>query len=369
MSADLHLAAGGQVRVAIDQMGAFCTAVLKGAGANEETATAATRAMMHGSIHGIDSHGVRLLDHYVRAFRGGRITGTPKMQFIRQQGAVATLDAGHAHGALATYTAMDKAADIARRVGLSGIAIQNTSHFGPAGAYVMKPAADGLIGIVLCNSDSFVRLHGGAMPFHGTNPLAVAAPSGQQNPWLFDMATSAIPYNRMLLHRSLQTPLPDEVASLDDGHNTNDPDAAKMLAPLGAAYGYKGAGLAGLVEIFSAVLTGMKLSAEILPMDGQDMATPRQMGAFILAIDPDFFIGRDVFQEAMRRYLNALRSSQTAPGQRVMAPGDREWAEADTRRQRGIPIDPTSAKTFRALSETFGVRPPPMERIDEQHQT
>ncbi|MFL5160955.1 MAG: Ldh family oxidoreductase, partial [Microvirga sp.] len=35
-------------------------AALRDAGANEETAGAATRAMLHASRHGIDSHGVRL---------------------------------------------------------------------------------------------------------------------------------------------------------------------------------------------------------------------------------------------------------------------------------------------------------------------
>jgi len=41
-------------------LGVRTLAALRNAGANEETAGAATRAMLHASRIGIDSHGVRL---------------------------------------------------------------------------------------------------------------------------------------------------------------------------------------------------------------------------------------------------------------------------------------------------------------------
>src|SRR5438552_3041805 len=84
--------------------------------------------------------------------------------------------------------------------------------------------------------------------------LAVGAPLPGERPWLLDMATSAIPMNRVLLYRSLGLALPDGVAADEAGRTTTDPHAATVLSPLGGAYGYKGAGLAGLVEILSAPL-------------------------------------------------------------------------------------------------------------------
>ena len=58
-----------------------------------------------------------------------------------------------------------------------------------------------------------MRLHDGAERFHVTNPLAVAVPVEDGRPWLLDMATSAIPYNRVLLYRSLGMALPAATAS------------------------------------------------------------------------------------------------------------------------------------------------------------
>lgn len=346
------------VRVESAALAVFCRAVLVSIGTSKETADAATRAMMHGSRLGIDSHGVRLLDHYVKVIRGGRVNADPRMRLLDGSRAVATLEADHGHGALAAYMAMGRAKELASSGGIGAVAIRNTSHFGPAGAYSVEAAHDGMIGGAFCNSDSFVRLHGGASRFHGTNPIAMAVPSGGERPWLFDMATSAIPYNRIQLYQSLGLPLPTGVASLENGCDTEDASVATMLAPLGSAFGFKGAGLAGVAEIFSAVLTGMKLSFELLPMSGEDISTPRGMGAFVLAIDPAAFVETAVFEDGMRRYLEGLRGSPVAAGEKVLAPGDREWAESDRREKLGIPIDPQTEQVFRAFADAFAIPMP-----------
>ena len=339
-------------------LNAFVSRVLTAAGADEATVDSATRAMMHGSLFGIDSHGVRLLDHYVSVMLGGRVALRPRLRFVVDLPAIAVLDAGHAHGARATYAAMDKAIEMARSSGMGAVSIRNSSHFGPAGAYALAAAEAGMIGFATCNSDAFVRLHDGAERFHGTNPLAFAAPSGDERPWFFDMATSAIPYNRVLLYRSLNQPLPPETASDVDGIDTEDPHVAEMLAPLGGEFGFKGAGLGGVAEVFSAVLSGMALSHELLPMTGADKTTPRGLGAFVMALRPDAFLGDgSTFGDGMRRYLDHLRNARARPGGYVLAPGDREWAEADRRRAGGIPIDPATVTAFERLAERYGLEP------------
>ena len=71
----------------------------------------------------------------------------------------------------------------------------------------------------------------------------------------------------------------------------------------------------------------------------EDLATPRNMGHFCLAIDPARFAGRKRYEAAMMRYVASLRGSVTRPGERVMAPGDREWAIEEERLRDGIPVD------------------------------
>ncbi|QRG06374.1 Ldh family oxidoreductase [Xanthobacter dioxanivorans] len=344
-----------------DGLLAFCEAALGAAGADADTAAAASRAMLHGSRFGVDSHGVRLLDHYVTVIAGGRVKGAPDLRFHQGAAAVATLDADHGHGARAAYAAMDLAMEKASLYGIGAVAIRNSSHFGAAGAYALEAAENGFIGLAFCNSDSFVRLHGGAERFHGTNPIAMGVPVRDEDPWLLDMATSAIPYNRVLLYRSLGQALPPEVASDAVGHDTTDPHAVDMLAPLGAAFGFKGAALAGVVEVFSAVLAGARLSFDIAPMGGPDFATPRNVGAFVMALKPGAFVTEMEFDVAMKRYRDTLRASCPAPGDMVMAPGDREWTVAAQRQMEGIPIDPATAEAFDRIATRFALpRPRPV---------
>ncbi|WJH37838.1 Ldh family oxidoreductase (plasmid) [Aliirhizobium terrae] len=150
---------------------------------------------------------------------------------LQASGAVETLDADHAQGAVGGYAAMERAIELARQFGIAAVGIRNGSHFGAAGAYSIEAAKQGLIGLSFCNSDSFVRLHDGATRFHGTNPISMAVPIAGEAPWLLDMATSAVPFNRVMLYRSTSTTLPEGVASNDAGIDTTDPQIAEMLAP------------------------------------------------------------------------------------------------------------------------------------------
>ncbi len=336
-------AAPGSERIDLAEMERFSRAALAAVGADQPTVDAVTRALLHASGLGVDTHGFRLLPHYLAGFAGGRLNPVPAMRILNEKGGACVLEADNAHGARAAYEAASIAVARARIHGLGAVAIRGSSHFGASGAYAMEIARNGMMGLSVCNSDSFVRLHGGAERFHGTNPIAAAAPATAGEPWLLDMATSAIPFNKVQLSRSLGVDLPDDVASDAQGVNVTDPALVEMLAPLGGAlFGYKGAGLAGLSEILSTALGDAPLSFEIPPMISDDMKTPRRLGAFVLALDPEAFSGAEIFRAVISRYLDAIRRSACAPGETVMAPGDREWAEAARRRAKGIKLDTTT---------------------------
>jgi ureidoglycolate dehydrogenase (NAD+) len=334
-----------QTLVAPDLLQARVETALRNAGASEASAAAAVRALMHASRIGVDSHGVRLVVHYDKVLRGGRINGTPNITVRKTAAATAIVDGDNALGHHAAYVAMDTAIELARDSGIGAVGVINSSHFGAAGAYARVAAEAGLIGFATTNSDSVVAPFQGREAFHGTNPLAFAAPSGGEKPWLLDMATSSIPLNRLLLYKSLGAQLPQGVAVDEAGAPTTDPASGKTLLPLGGVdFAFKGAALAGVATLLSAILQGMTLDHAFIPMvGGDDYSTPRQMGHFLLAIDPDRFGGRDIFHAGMAAYLAALRSAPAQEGGEVLAPGDREWRVEAERLVAGIPVDPDTA--------------------------
>jgi ureidoglycolate dehydrogenase (NAD+) len=324
-------------------------AALRGAGASEASLAAAVRAMLHASLVGVDSHGVRLTEHYCDMLGGGRLNKNPQLKVDIRAAGSAMVNGDDGMGHYAAYKAVEVGIELARQAGVGAVGIAHSSHLGAAGAYALAGAERGFVTFATTNTDSMVALFDGAERFHGTNPLAFAAPVPDSKPWLLDMATSSIPMNRVLLHRSLGVELPRGVAADKDGVVTTDPQAAEMLLPLGGAdFGYKGAALAGVATLFSALLTGTTLDSDFIPMyggPGGDISTPRNMGHFVLVIDPDKFVGRELFGTMITRYLASLRGAAVRDGaERVMAPGDREWEEMARRRRDGVPVDPDTVR-------------------------
>ena len=342
------------IHVPEDVLRARVRAALDAGGADAESAEACTRALLHASRLGIDSHGVRLTAHYVAMIQSGRINRRPQRQVHDTGTAAAMIDADDGLGHAPAFAAMEIACELAYTAGIGAVGVVRSSHFGAAGAYALAGAESGLIALATTNTDSLVALHGAGRPFHGTNPIAVAAPVAGAKPWLLDLATSSIPFNRVALARTLGDVLAPGVAADADGAPTRDPAKADMLLPLGGAdFGYKGAGFAGLVSLLSAVLTGGTLDHDMRPMfRTDDFVTPRNLGHFCLAIDPDRFVGRAAYDAAITRYLAALRTVPARAGERVLAPGDREWETEAARARTGIPIDRDTAAFLGLITGT-----------------
>ncbi|MCL5427555.1 MAG: Ldh family oxidoreductase [Gammaproteobacteria bacterium] len=345
-------------RVKGEDLSRFMQTVLTAAGADQPSAEATTWALVTASRMGTDSHGLRLLPHYLQALQGGRINGAPNMVFHQRLAATGFLDADDGLGHLAGYTAIEHAMAMAEDAGIGAVAVGNSSHFGAAGCYALAAAERGYVGLAFCNSDPFVLLHDGAKPFHGTNPLAFAAPVMGELPYLLDMATSSVPWNRVQQYGAIGRELPDQVAADATGKGSRDPREIAALLPLGGnGFGFKGAGLGGMVEILSSVLSGMQHGFNLLPMGGPDMATPRGVGHFFLAMKPDAFVEEGTFARRLAEYLADLRAQPATQGAQVMAPGDREWRCQAQRDAEGIPLDSANQLAYAELASQYRITP------------
>lgn len=346
----------GGVAVTSDRLSDFVAAALKALGSAPDQASSVARALVSASLRGVDSHGVRLLPHYIRALAGGRIAKVPAMTVERTAPGAAIVDADNGFGHHAGYLTIAEGCALARETGIAGISVINSSHFGAAGCYVLDAAEAGFLAFSFCNSDPFVLLHESEAAFHGTNPLAFAAPVPGQRPFLLDMATSTVPWNRIRDYEMKGLSVPEDVAVDADGRMTLDPAAVAALLPLGGmSLGFKGAGLAAMIEVLSAALTGMGHCTRLLPMSGPDMSTPRRLGQFHIVVDPERFVPRPVYDAGIAAYLADLRATRPKPGARVMAPGDREWECEEARKASGIPVVAALLDEFERIANDLGI--------------
>ncbi len=345
-----------------ETLAAFLSALFVAAGADAESSDAVTRAVVDASSRGVDTHGVRLVPWYLQMLEGGAVNRHPKVTFTQKGPAAGHVDSDNGFGHRASFMAIDEGCQMARRTGVAAITVGRSTHHGATGVYARAAARKGFVAMGMTHADKAVVPFGGLKPFYGTNPLAFAAPVPGEEPLLLDMATSSIPFNRVLLRRATNTPLPPEVAVDADGAMTNDANQASAVLPLGGAdYAYKGAGIAAMIDILCSAFTGMGHGATFASFGGPDFSQPIPIGHFFLIFDPKFFQPLAAFDDRMAAFTGDLRSQPARPGQKVMAPGDIENAEAEKRRRNGIPIDRVTWDALTTSAKTYGVPVPDVD--------
>jgi LDH2 family malate/lactate/ureidoglycolate dehydrogenase len=345
------------LRTSSDQIREFVANALVAAGTHIDSAQSVASALTETSLRGVDSHGIRLLLHYVKSVQGGRINSHPTLSFTQTGTGTGIVDGDNGFGHHASYFAIDRAVALAEESGIGAVSVINSSHFGAAGCYVLRAAHQGFASFAFSNSDSFVLAHDGLRSFHGTNPIAFAAPVPREQPFLLDMATSVVPWNRVQDYLMEGLPLPPDVTVDSAGEPTIDPAESNALLPVGGTvFGYKGAGLASMIEILCAVMTGSPHCSRLPAMKGPDLSTPRRLGHFFLVIDYRRFVSAQIYEAGIHAYLHDLRSQPAKTGRRVMAPGDREWSIMEERKQRGIPVMSHLREEFDRLSDKLKIK-------------
>jgi LDH2 family malate/lactate/ureidoglycolate dehydrogenase len=167
----------------------------------------------------------------------------------------------------------------------------------------------------------------------GTNPICMSVPG----PWLLDMATTTVAAGRIFkAFINGQPEIPAGWAFDSEGVPTTDTQKAYkgMLMPLG---GYKGSGLAMMVEILCSVLSGGAMANEIggIRMRGRKVRNSQ----VFMAIDVARFMPVEEFTARIEQLVSLMKSTPTAPGyDEVMVAGDPEWRSEAERLANGIPI-------------------------------
>ena len=233
------------------------------------------------------------------------------------------------------------------------VVARESSHFGAAAYWAQQISQAGAIGIVMCNASPLVAPWQGKQPRLGTNPICMSVPG----PWLLDMATTTVAMNRIFKAQANGEPtVPAGWAMDSDGVLTTNTDAAVkgMPMPLG---GYKGTGLAMLVEILCGVLSGGAMGTEIggIRIHGK----PVRASQTFLAVEINRFMAVEEFTGRVEWLVNTVKSAEPAKGyDEVMVAGDPEWRTEIERRRQGIPLGEGTWKTLVETAEKLGVAVP-----------
>jgi LDH2 family malate/lactate/ureidoglycolate dehydrogenase len=329
----------------------FMKDVFVGLGYPVEEAQVSADILIESDLRGIRSHGVQRLRYYYVRVKGGQHK-VSKFEIIKNQDAAVVIEGNHGNGHFISYNAMQLAIEKAKKYGLGMAVVRNSTHYGIAGYYPLMAIKEGCIGITGTNARPAVAPTFGVEPMLGTNPLTFGFPSNEEFPFVLDCATSIIQRGKVEISARTGEPLADGLVIGKDGNYKTDAEQLlkdfvnkeAALLPLGGAgetlSGHKGYGYSTVVEILSAALQDGKFLKELSGLDDEGNNTHFHVGHFFIAIDPEHFLGLDVFKAVAGAICKKLRKSAIAPGEeRIYTAGEKEFEAEKLVREKGVPVN------------------------------
>jgi LDH2 family malate/lactate/ureidoglycolate dehydrogenase len=343
-------------KVSADDLHALCVEALTKVGVAAADARTVADTLVMADTWGVFTHGTKLLHGYVRRLRGGGLRADARPAVDADGPAWALVDGGSALGAVTSVFAMRTAIDKARACGVGYAGVRNSCHFGAAGYYAQLAAAQDLIGLAMANDTPSVTAPGARGRVTGSNPFAYAVPTGSGRPILLDMAISTVAGGKVIAADALGKPVPPGWVVDRDGEPSTDPAAFLDGGALTPMAGYKGYGLALLIETLSALLTGALVTRQVLPWIVSDPALPTGHGAAFLAIDVAALMPVEAFKQRVDALVREIHEAPKAHGsERIYLPGEMEWERRERALAEGIELPADVVASLRDLAADLGL--------------
>ena len=333
-------------------MNDFMIDVFKAYGVPEKDAAICADVLLESDRRGIESHGCnRFKPIYLDRIKNGTLLPVTNIEILKETETTCVMDAHDGMGMVASHAMMEKLIEKAGKYGMAGGAICNSTHYGIAGYWSGMAAKVGMIGITGTNARPSVAPTFGIDNMMGTNPLTFTIPTDEEFPFNFDCATSTIQNGKIEFYARSGKETPAGLVVDREGNTMTD--SAKILTemragraallPLGglgeATGGYKGYGFTTIVEILSAAFTGGPFMKALNGKDENGNNQMYHLGHFFFVINPEFFMGLDVFKKTAGDICRALRNSTLAPGaERIYTAGEKEYLAWQDRKDKGVPV-------------------------------
>jgi 3-dehydro-L-gulonate 2-dehydrogenase len=309
--------------------------VLLKVGFESERAGLTARLFADASRDGVYSHGVNRFPRFIEMIRRGVIDVHAQPKFRAGYGALEQWDGMRGPGNLNAYVCMARAIALSRQHGIGCVALANTNHWMRGGSYGWQAAEAGVIGICWTNTMPNLPPWGATEPRVGNNPLVIAVPRSEGH-IVLDMAMSQFSYGTLESYRQRGDQLP-VVGGFDlSGELTRDPGAIEASArPLPIGY-WKGSGLALMLDLLAALLSGGRATHQIQADSFRETA----LSQVFIAIDLSLIDRKHDAEKLVNEIVAYVQGAASSDDGKVRYPGERTL---ETRRQnleQGVPLEP-----------------------------
>ena len=277
--------------------------------------------LLKAELINTQSHGLARLKMYCDRLKKGLINSKPKIKIKKISSSISHINADNSIGFVAADIGIKVAIKNAKKTGIGLVAIKKSGHYGLSSFYAEQAVKKNLIVFCFTNAPPALAPHGAKKSLFGTNPICFGAPTGN-TPFIFDSSASMINRGKIRRAEKLGLKIPFGVALNKKGKITTDAKQALQGTQLPIA-GFKGSGLAWMVDILSGVLTGSSHGGKTKdPFD--DFSGPQNVGHLFITINPNVFSGNSFLKE-MKKNIKLVKKLPKAKGfSSIMYPGERK---------------------------------------------
>jgi L-2-hydroxycarboxylate dehydrogenase (NAD+) len=266
------------------------------------------------------SHGLARLKMYCDRIKKKLINPKPKIKIKKISSSVSYVDADNSIGFVSADIGIEQAIKNAKKTGIGLVAVKKSGHYGLSSFYAEQAVKKGLMVWCFTNAPPALAPYGARKALFGTNPVCFGAPTGK-SPFILDMSTSMINRGKIRRAAKLGESIPHGVAMDKFGKITTNAEQALLgTQPIA---GFKGSGLAWMVDILSGVLTGSSHGGKTKdPFD--DFTGPQNIGHLFITINPTIFIGKNYLKE-IKKNISLVKKLPKAKGfSNIFYPGERK---------------------------------------------
>jgi len=261
-------------------------------GCDEETAIILSDLIMKAERDGSLSHGLFRLPAYISGLKSGKINGKARPEIKKISPSVIKVLGNNCLAPMILNKSIPELIKAAKENGVAVLAINNSHHMAAMWPETEAIAEQGLVAFACTSYKPAVAPAGAIKPLYGTNPISFAWPRKGKTPVVYDMATASMAMGEVQVAKREGHKVPLGTGLTKEGKETTDPGKITdggVLLPFG---GYKGSGIAMMVELLAGALVGDNFSYETAAKDNNDGGPPSG-GEFIIAISPDKLSGND----------------------------------------------------------------------------
>ena len=316
-------------------------------GLSQNHANISSNALINAELVGAHTHGLARLKMYCDRINKKVINPKAKIKIKKISQSISQVDANSSIGFVAADIGIKEAIKNAKKTGIGLVGIKNSGHYGLSGYYAEQAVKKNLIVFCFTNAPPAIAPHGSKKKLFGTNPICFGSPTTSKIPFILDTSVSEINRGKIRVAAKTGKKIPVGVALDKFGKPTTDAKKALLgvQLPLG---GFRGSGLAWMVDILSGVMTGANHGGKVKdPFD--DFSGPQNVGHMFIAIKPNLFVGN--FSQRIKENIKRVKRLPKIKGvKEILYPGQNKFKRFKKNLNKKIYISESIKKDLEYLN-------------------